>query len=115
MISFIEIILDRCVQLEGDRENFIDASNLKVKKLNRTTRGIVGNLTFHVPLDNSYLAEATVYKKQGGEYRLMPFRYPPTGLCTAVNTDKVWYPDFVKVSDLPYPMPCPSPIVSQLK
>lgn len=90
----------------------MDGSGIKVKKLNRTTRGLVGNITYHVPLDDSYFVEAHFYKKQGGEYRLMPYKVPPTGFCKAVKNDIYFYPDLAKFSNYPMPFPCPFTPVS---
>lgn len=110
--SYLEVELVQCSQLYGDTENFLDGSGIKVKKVNRTTRGLVGNITYHVPLDDSYFVESQFYKKQGGEYRLMPYKTPSTGFCNAVKNDIYFYPELVKFSNYPMPLPCPLTPVS---
>lgn len=93
-------------QLEGDKEKFIDFSSLKVKKLNQTFRALDGKVTYHIQLDNSFDLEGKFYKKQGGEYRILPYRLPRLGFCAFIK-DKFFYPDLAAVSDLPLPAPCP--------
>lgn len=105
--------MTRCEQLEGDRENFLDASGVKVKKINKTVRALVGDIRVHVPLDDTYMAEAFSYKKQGGEYRLLPYKLPASGVCSIINNDNMFYPELVQASDFPMPFPCPGPTVSQ--
>lgn len=58
----------------------------------------------HVPLDGSYLIEAVFYKKQDGEYRLLPYKFPPTGIFTAANNDLYFNPEVAKVPDSPLPL-----------
>jgi hypothetical protein len=95
-------------QTSGDTENFVDWSQLKVRKIDKI-RKLVGNVTYHVPLDNSYFATTNIYKKQGGEYRLMPYTLPKKGLCDFMNSEKFFVESLVKNSSFPYPFPCPFP------
>lgn len=85
----------------------MDWSNLKVKKMNKTTRAIVGNITYHVNQDDTFLVEVLGFHKQGGEYRLMPYKLPQTGFCTALNNGGLFYPELVKTSTFPKPLACP--------
>jgi hypothetical protein len=76
------------------------------------TRKVVGNVTYHVPLDDSFIAVTNLYKKQGGEYRLTPYTLPKKGFCDFINSDEHFIGDVVKNSNFPYPFPCPFPKVS---
>jgi hypothetical protein len=49
----------------------------------------------------------TFYKKQGGEYRLMPMTYPMSKVCSMVNNDDYWATDAAKHSNMTFPMACP--------
>lgn len=53
----------------------------------------------------------SMYTKQGGEYRLQPYKLPATGFCDAFNKDPYFFPEFAKVSNLTLPIPCPFPQV----
>jgi hypothetical protein len=98
-------------QTFGDTAKFVDWSQLKVRKMNKT-RKMAGNVTYHVPLDNSFITFSNLYKKQGGEYRLMPYTLPKEGFCDFMGSDKYFTADLVKASNFPYPFPCPFPAVS---
>lgn len=50
-----------------------------------------------------------MYVEQGGEYRLQPFKLNPQPLCRAINNDPFFIPEFVKVINYTYPIPCPTP------
>lgn len=63
-------------------ENFADFSKLRVKRQNRT-RALVGEYTYKVPFGNEIMLEGKFYKKQGGEYRLMPYRSALKPYCQA--------------------------------
>lgn len=85
-----------------------DFTSLKVKKLNKTSRGIYGNISLLVNgFDNTMKCEAKMSHKQGGEYRRLPYRLPPKNLCDFLNEDTFFYPELVTVSDIPKPIPCP--------
>jgi hypothetical protein len=97
-------------QLSG--ENIVDFSTLKVKKLNKTTRGIVGNIIIKAAdVDNSLQVALQFWTKQGGEFRQLPYKLPPKNLCDFLNEDTMFIPGLVEVSNIPYPMPCPVPQV----
>lgn len=101
--------LERAEQLSGDT-NFIDWTTMKVTKVNRT-RLLVGKPIYHVPLDDSYFMEGSLYKNQGGQYRLTPFKVMRVGFCTLMSNEKFFVKDLSKSSELPYPVPCPLPSV----
>ena len=111
MSSYIEIDLLQSEQLAGDRENFVDFSKLSVKKI-KGVRGLFGNATYHVQLNNTFRAKASLYIKQGGEYRKMPYRLPEKGVCDFFNEDDIFYPELSQKSNFMKPVPCPPPAVS---
>lgn len=45
--------------------------------------------------------EIKTLKKQGGEYRYLPYTIPPSPYCDALESDKYFYPEIAKYSDLP--------------
>lgn len=96
--AYLDISLDHCLQLEGDRENFMDWSTIKVRKLNKTHHGLIGNLTHRVPLDNSYEGQLTIFIKQGGEYRKLPYRLPKKNYCDYIKDDTYFYPELAASS-----------------
>lgn len=63
------------------------------------------------PIDDSFLLDVTVFVKQGGAYRIMPYKPPKSGFCSFIRDDKYVYPDLVTVSDFPDPFLCPFPSV----
>jgi hypothetical protein len=91
---------------------FADWSGVRVRKINKTAKAIVGTIQIHAPdLNNKNSIEVQLYRKQGGQYRQLPFKSENTPACDAVNADAFFYPDVVKHSDLLRPMPCPFPQV----
>ena len=90
----------------GDVDNFLDWTKLKSKKVNKT-RQMVGSLIYHTDIDNSYLIETAVFKKQGGEYRLMPYKLPKKGFCDFIASDELFVKDLVEYTNFTYPVPCP--------
>jgi len=73
---------------------------LKVRKINKT-RTLVGDVLIKSPLGDDVTIETAVYVKQGGEYRLMPYRLPPVPFCSFAAKDTYMYPDLAKNSDFP--------------
>lgn len=110
VFSYFDIELRHVNQISG-MENVADYTGLKVKRLTKKTRGIFGNLTVTGVLDDSYLIGVNAARKQGGEYRLLPYRIPPKPICTFINEDTYIYPELSASSDFPLPMPCPLPLV----
>lgn len=90
----------------------MDWTNVKVKKLNKTTRVFDGTAIMHIPIDDSIEVEGRLYMKQGGEYRLLPYKSSKTGACSFTQADKFFYEDVTKSSDFEFPFPCPLPNVS---
>jgi hypothetical protein len=108
--AYFDIELQRIVQTYG--EDFIDGRNIKIKKIPGTKfRGVFGSATIPESLDETFKVLTNIYVKQGGEYRLMPFKFSPQPLCEFVNNDKTYVPEFEKVSNFTQPKPCPGPKV----
>lgn len=84
---------------------------MKLKKFNKT-RAFSGEVNFKVEMDNSYEISAKVFKKQGGEYRLLPYKVDPTSFCDFFNSDDIAYPELVKLSDFEKPLICPMKAVN---
>ena len=93
-------------QTFGDTENLMDWTKLKTKKKNKTQK-MVGPLIFHTKIDNSYLVEITVFLKQGGEYRLMPYKLPKKGVCDFISSDEYFIDELAQNSNFSDPMQCP--------
>lgn len=83
--SYFDVDLDRFEILEQD-SSIIDWSSLKIRKVNKN-RSLVGDMKVHATLDNDVIIQVKGYKKQGGEYRLMPYKVQPTPLCEFVEND----------------------------
>lgn len=113
-LGYVELNLDYCEQVESDKENCVDWSDLRVKKLNKTFRGIVGTTIFNVEFGNEFFLSGTAYVKQGGEYRMMPFKLPEIPFCDIVRDDFYYYDAIAAQSDLPQPFSCPMPKVFDL-
>ena len=79
--------MDRFEQLEADT-SIVDYSDLKVRKVNKTLRAIFGAAHHHVPFGNEYELEVLVYMKQGGEYRLLPYKKTRTPFCEFCKSDE---------------------------
>lgn len=115
--AYFDVQLDRIEQLYSDLE-YCDWSGLKVRKVNKT-RSIIGEIKFFKPFGNDIMTEGKAYKKQGNEYRLLPFHLPQEPYCDIAVKDSTLfnynlpihfnnisalvyiYPDMAKGSDLP--------------
>jgi hypothetical protein len=85
-----------------------DLSQIRIKRINGTKeRGLFGFFTIKGPVNDSYKFKVTLYKKQGGQYRLMPYNSPLTPWCSAFNSDPYVVPDVVKHSNMTQPIVCP--------
>lgn len=107
----MEITLQHCEQLEAEKESFADFSDLRIRKLNRTLRGLTGNVNANVELGNDYLLSATGYIKQGGEYRKLPYKMPEKRFCEIIEQYNNYYEEIAADSNLPVPFSCPLPEV----
>ncbi|KAL7037956.1 hypothetical protein ACKWTF_009414 [Chironomus riparius] len=106
--QFFEIILDR-VENVFETPSIIEWQ-VRIKKVNKT-RSFVGSMAFKVPIGNDFKVGLKLMKKQGGEYRYMPYSSPPTAYCDIIINDKYVYPDVLKQSDFPQDIAanCPVP------
>ena len=69
--AYMEVDIANVEQL--NELTYFDFTKVYVRKVNKI-RKIFGNATYKIPLDNTFLCEILVYKKQGGEYRLLPYK-----------------------------------------
>lgn len=83
--QYFDIQLDRFEVLYADPK-VVEFNNIKVRKINKT-RSIIGNISYHVPIDENMICITKVLKKQGNEYKYLPYRVPPTGLCEVFRSD----------------------------
>ncbi|KAG5673202.1 hypothetical protein PVAND_003269 [Polypedilum vanderplanki] len=74
--------------------------HLKLRKVNKT-RSLVGMVEIKKPIGNDFTAQINILKKQGGEYRYLPYGLPEKQLCEFYANDTYVYPDVAKNSDLP--------------
>lgn len=91
-----------------DEPTYVDYTQLHVKKVNKT-RKLFGNTTYHIALDNTYTCEALVYMKQGGEYRLMPYKLKKKAICDFYTEDTMFYAEMCQYSTWKVPFECPQP------
>lgn len=59
------------------------------------------------PVDNSFLNEYILIVKQGGEYRMLPFKMPQQGVCDSFTKVSEFYQEMADGSDLPSSFQCP--------
>lgn len=84
--SYFDAQMDRFEVLYQNL-SYSDFSQLKVRKVNKV-RSLVGEIKFFVPFGNDITIEAKAYKKQGGEYRQMPYKFPPMPFCDFLIQDR---------------------------
>lgn len=104
-----ECILTHTKNMEGS--TFSDFSNLRVRRVNRTSFLMVGNLTFFEDVGNEHQIESKILKKNGNKYQLTPYRLKKENYCDFVR-DHATYKDLRKVSNIPEEGVCPWPKVS---
>lgn len=106
--AYFDIEYHKFEQKVGDRDHFADISKIKIRKINGTKdRGLFGPVIVHGPIDDSFLWHTSLYVKQGGEYRLHPFKIPTEEFCKGINNDLHFVPGVAEKSNLTLPMPCP--------
>lgn len=103
--AYLDIILDR-IECSADPD-FMECSSLKVKRVQKD-RLIFGNITIVTPLDNNVIIQLIPYKKQGGEYRKMPYKINEP-FCDVVQRDEYFYDDLCASSTFLKDRPCPYP------
>ena len=102
----MDLEVESMKQVFGDVDNFVDWTKLKTRRVNKT-RQIVGSLMYHTEVDNSYLIETALFQKQGGEYRLTPYKMPKKRFCDFLAADEFFVDDLVKHSNFSDPITCP--------
>lgn len=85
VVSYFDVQIDR-FEVLFQNTSFFDWSGLKVRKIQKI-RSIVGEIDFFVPIGNDIMFSGLAYKKQGGEYRLMPYKVQPTPFCDFIKKD----------------------------
>jgi hypothetical protein len=90
---------------------YLDYKGLKIRK-HEGYRKIFGNVTHHIDMDNSYDTMVDLYLKQGGEYRMLPYKLKRSPLCDFYSGDKFFYEDMTKTVSYPFPFVCPLKKVS---
>lgn len=60
--------------------------NLKIKKVNKI-RSWIGEIKWNVQMDNEIVCGIKGLKKQGNEYRYLPYRVEPAKLCDFIHND----------------------------
>lgn len=73
---------------------------------------MIGSVKFNSEIDNTFMHEVISFVKQGGEYRMLPFKAPAQGFVDFCNDDKLFYPEMSASSELPLPVPNPLPSVN---
>ncbi|KAL7037962.1 hypothetical protein ACKWTF_009419 [Chironomus riparius] len=106
-MKFFEIILD-CVEVLVETPEIAEW-HVHVRKINKT-RSLVGYMEFKIPMGNDNKAEYKLLRKQGGEYRYMPYSVPPLPFCEFLSKDKYFYPDVANNSDFPEDLEASCPL-----
>lgn len=83
----MEVALTRTQQLNEPKD--IDYTKLYVRKVNKTRR-LYGNIMYDIAVDNSFMSEMLIYMKQGGQYRLMPYRMQKKAFVTEMCQYSTW-------------------------
>lgn len=107
--SSIEYELDDYEQISDTK--YVDKTSLRLKRV-KNSRGLFGNATYHIDLDNTILVKITAAKKneQTGEYEVSPFSLPNVGFCKfhskTVMGEKAYY-EISSTTDFPADFQCP--------
>ncbi|KAL7020230.1 hypothetical protein ACKWTF_011424 [Chironomus riparius] len=96
--NYFEVIIDR-IEVVQEVPGFSEW-HLKVRKVNKT-RQIFGYIELYIDFGNNLMVEYKCLKKQGGEYRYLPFSVPKQPYCDYVKADTFFYPDLARDSDFP--------------
>lgn len=103
--AYLEVILNQS-NCHGDPD-YIDCY-AKIKRVQKQ-RLLFGNITFLALLDDNFTVEIIGYVKQGGQYRLMPYKIVKP-FCSAYNEDPFFMDDMRASSTLPPKNVCPFPL-----
>jgi hypothetical protein len=104
--SYLEVELQKFNQTFST--GAMDTSKIRVKRINGTKeRGMHGPWIIRGPIDDTYKVKATFHRKQGGEYRLLPYNFPQADYCSTINNDPYVVPDMIEHSNITLPFTCP--------
>jgi hypothetical protein len=106
--SSVEFELDDFEQISDTK--YIDKTSVRMKRV-KNIRGLFGNASYKVDLDNSVLVKITAMKKneQTGEFEAYPFSLPNIGFCRFVTEfmgEKAYY-EISSTTDFPEKFQCP--------
>lgn len=82
--AYFDVQIDRFEQVESDK-SIVDF-RIRVRKVNKT-RSLIGEVVIGKPSGDDIMFSAKCFKKQGNEYRLMPYRLPPQPMCQLLKHD----------------------------
>lgn len=100
--GFIEASLNGVEVLTKNAKEHVNFDKLKVKRMNRTHHGFLGELEVFEDFGNQYTITGLIYQQQGYEYRLTPFKLGPLGWCEFIEKYDFLYKEFLApVSDFP--------------
>ncbi|CAO1407379.1 unnamed protein product [Diamesa hyperborea] len=106
--GFSEVLMEYAEEMIVGSK-FADYSKIKVKKVNRTTHLMMGEMTYFVDVGDDYKFLSVLYKKVGMDYQKTIYKLGPKDFCKYYNEDRIFYPDMLLVSDLPKQGTCPWP------
>lgn len=67
-----------------------------------------GEFKIFKEINNELEFDATIYKLQGNEYRLTPYKYRRSKACDSIETEYIIYSQVPKNSDVPEGCPIPA-------
>lgn len=77
------------------------------KKHNKTVRALFGEVIARTTEGNDVYLEVESFKKQGGEFRKMPYKISKAPFCDVASGDEYVYADLAANSDFPEKFSCP--------
>lgn len=84
----------------GDTKN-VNLDKIKLKRFNRTSSHVFkGEIELFVELGPETELIAELYKQQGYEYRLTPYKIK-MNVCDIIANEKVFYPKILEQTDFP--------------
>lgn len=107
--AYFDAQLDRVEQIFFN-ESYCDFAGIKVRKVNKT-RVLVGDIKIFQDFGDDIIAETIAFVKQGGEYRLMPYKVGKIPFCQLLQKDVYFYKKLTEKSDFPEDIEKDCPIV----
>jgi hypothetical protein len=93
--------MERVIFSNKTKMSVADYSNVKYKKVNRSSYIITGSPEFLRDLDDSVTVGMELYKFQGNEYKKTPFKLPKKPFCQFTKNDVYFYKSLVSQSTIP--------------